>query len=117
MESNTIATPARNKVTRARRYTIGTKIQYRVRGERRWYEGMTENISVSGILLWADHLVKPKTAVEMKFVLPVELSGERAAELFCRGVVVRSSKSNAPISSVAIASTIASSRFFRQATD
>ena len=96
MESNTIATPARNEVTRARRYTIGTKIQYRVRGERRWYEGMTENISVSGILMWADHLVKPKTAVEMKFVLPVELSGERAAELFCRGVVVRSSKSNAP---------------------
>ncbi len=103
------------KTSRARRYVIGTAIRYRVRGERKWREGMTENISTSGVLIRTDHSLDPNTTIEMKFFLPVELYGECAAEVFCRGVVVRTSQCYAQASAVAIASTIAYSRFLRQA--
>ena len=104
----------RNEVSRAQRYEIDTAIRFRVMGESTWYEGMTENISISGVLIRADQFLEPNTTVEMKFFLPVELWRERAAEVFCRGVVVRSLRCQAPANAVAIASTIAYSRFVRQ---
>lgn len=105
----------RNKVQRAQRYEICTVIRYRVRGQRKWYEGMTENISTSGLLIRADYLPNPNTILEMKFFLPIALFGERAAEVFCRGVIVRLSKYTAPVGAIAFASTIVHSRLLRYA--
>jgi hypothetical protein len=102
------------EISRARRYEIGTSIRYRVRGEREWHEGVTENISISGMLIRADRSLDPRTAVEMRFFLPVELDGECAAEVFCRGLVIRSSKCRIPANTVTIAVKIAHSRFIRQ---
>ena len=113
-ERSQVASSARKETPRAQRYEIGTVIYYRVRGERRWYEGMTENISISGVLIRTDHALDLNTAIEMRFFLPVELYGECAAEVLCRGVVVRSSKCTAPTGATAIASTIVYSRFLRQ---
>ena len=100
--------------SRARRYEIGTPIWYRIRGEREWREGTTENISISGVLMRTSHALEPDTSIEMRFLLPVELEGEFAAEVFCRGLVVRSSGSPAAAGSSVIAARILHSRFLRQ---
>lgn len=100
--------------SRARRYDIGTVIRYRVRGERDWKEGMTENISISGVLIRTSQPLAPDTALEMRFFLPVELQGECAAEVFCRGLVVRSSHGSGQTGEVSIAARIVHSRFLRQ---
>ncbi|HEX3436009.1 MAG TPA: PilZ domain-containing protein [Pseudacidobacterium sp.] len=100
---------------RAERYKIRTAIRYRVRGESRWHEGTTENISIIGVLIRTSHFLEPQTAIEMRFVLPVELSGENAAEVFCRGVVVRSAKCPAVSGEIVMASTIIHARFLRNA--
>jgi hypothetical protein len=101
------------EVSRARRYEIGTLIRYRVRGEREWHEGMTENISISGVLIRTRQSLNPKTSIEMRFYLPIELDGECAAEVFCRGLVIRSSKCRFPAGTVTIAAKIVHSRFLR----
>lgn len=99
---------------RARRYEIGTSIRFRARGEREWHEGLTENISISGMLIRTARSLDPKTAIEMRFFLPVELDGECAAEVFCRGFVIRSSKCRIPAGTFTIAARIMHSRFLRQ---
>ena len=114
MEANRVASSLPTGESRARRYDIGTVIRYRVRGEQDWHEGMTENISISGVLLRASRSLEPETAIEMRFFLPVELQGESAAEVFCRGIVVRSSRSAEMSGGVTIAARIVHSRFLRQ---
>ncbi|HEX4004979.1 MAG TPA: PilZ domain-containing protein [Acidobacteriaceae bacterium] len=114
MEVNETANDTQVGISRARRYEIGTVIRYRVRGEREWHEGVMENISSSGVLIRTGQSLHPDTSIEMRFVLPVELHGECAAEVLCRGSVVRSSKCAAPRGSVTIAARINHSRFLRQ---
>lgn len=114
MDSDCAASTPQMERSRARRYEIGTVIRYRVRGEREWHEGVTENISTSGVLIRTDRSLESKTAIEMRFFLPVELDGETAAEVFCRGLVIRSSKCRIPANTVTIAVKIAHSRFIRQ---
>lgn len=102
------------RVERARRYGIGTEVRFRVRGEREWQEGVMENISISGLLMRTSHSLNPQTSIEMRFVLPIELNGECAAEVMCRGSVVRSS-GNTPRDGFAIvAARIDHFRFLRQ---
>lgn len=114
MDSDQALTKTDGEALRARRYEIGTIIRYRVRGEREWHEGETENISISGMLIRSDRSLEPRTAIEMRFFLPVELDGESAAEIFCRGLVIRSSRCRVPAGSFMIAAKIMHSRFHRQ---
>jgi len=114
MDSERAYSASNPETPRARRYDIGTAIRYRVRGEREWHEGLTENISISGVLIRSGRSLDPQTAIEMRFFLPVELDGECAAEVFCRGFVIRSSKSRIPAGTFAIAARIMHSRFLRQ---
>lgn len=114
MDSDRAVSTSQTEVSRARRYEIGTVIRYRVRGEREWHEGVTENISTTGVLIRTDRSLEARTAIEMSFFLPVELDGECAAEVFCRGLVIRSSKCRVPANTVTIAVKIAHSRFIRQ---
>jgi N-acetylglucosaminyldiphosphoundecaprenol N-acetyl-beta-D-mannosaminyltransferase len=78
-------------IFRAKRYEIETTISFRIRGEESWRDGLTGNISVSGVLFRSDHVVKLSTPIEMKLELPPELRGADGAEVFRRGVIVRSS--------------------------
>jgi hypothetical protein len=95
---------------RAQRYDIRATILYRGRGDGRWHEGMIENVSASGVLLRAKQSVGPGTSLEMRFALPIELSGEGGAQVFCRGAVVRASVSSVFPDSVLVATTIDHSR-------
>ncbi|MFZ0273502.1 MAG: PilZ domain-containing protein [Acidobacteriaceae bacterium] len=114
MDSERAYRASNPELPRARRYEIGTAIRFRVRGEREWHEGLTENISISGLLIRTGRALDPKTAIEMRFFLPVELDGECAAEVFCRGFVIRSSKCRIPAGTYTIAAKIMHSRFLRQ---
>jgi hypothetical protein len=100
-------------VPRARRYEIGTPVRYRAGGEREWQEGQLENISTTGVLFRADRSLFLDTNIEMRFFLPIELIGENAAEVFCRGSVVRFSEGEGPGGVVSIAARIEHSRFLR----
>jgi hypothetical protein len=74
---------------RAQRFAIRAHLLYRETGQTNWCEGSIENISRSGLLFRADHYLGPKTSVEIRFVLPMEVSKEPGAEVVCRGAIVR----------------------------
>ncbi len=116
MEPNGAPVCSEGEISRARRYPIGTGLRYRVRGEQEWRDGQMENISITGVLIHTTQSLEPNTLVELRFGLPVELNGEIAAEVLCRGWVVRSSPRSGPAGSVSIAIRIAHSRFLRQMT-
>ena len=65
-------------------------MKYRPLGEQDWREATTENISRSGLLFQADEMISPNAQLEINLVLPVEIAGLTAAEVVCRGEVVRS---------------------------
>jgi hypothetical protein len=104
----------RNKVARAKRYDIGAMMRFRIRGETEWHEGVMKNISNSGVLFRTTYSLSQDAVIEMTFVLPVSLQGESAAEVLCRGSVVRFSESESPGEAFPVAARIEHSRFLRQ---
>jgi PAS domain S-box-containing protein len=82
----------RNKVSspfRATRFDLHLPLKYRLVGESGWREGKTENISRSGMLFQAEEPIAPSAQLEINLVLPAEIAGLAAAEVVCRGEVVR----------------------------
>ena len=71
---------------RAPRFAFDLPLRYRPIGATAWQEGRTENISRSGVLFLADHVMEVDTRIEMTFVLPVT---GRSSQVVCRGRVVR----------------------------
>lgn len=100
-------------IPRARRYEIVTTIWYRVRGESEWQEGLLKNFSISGMLITAKHPLEVGVNIEMKFKLPIELKGNCAADVFCRGSVVRSEQDTSTNDFVNIAARITYSHLLR----
>ena len=82
----------RNKISspfRATRFDLHLPLKYRQVGESGWREGTTENISRSGMLFQAEEPIAPNAQLEINLVLPAEIAGLAAAEVVCRGEVVR----------------------------
>jgi len=98
---------------RAPRFAIHARVLYRETGQTNWCEGKIENISRSGLLFRADHYLAPKTSIEIRFVLPVEISSEAAAEVICRGAIVRAVPPANGQPSYVLAATIADYCFVR----
>jgi hypothetical protein len=98
---------------RAPRFAIRARVLYRETGQTNWCEGKIENISRSGLLFRADHYLAPKTSIEIRFVLPVEVSSEAAAEVICRGAIVRAVTPANGQPSYVLAATIADYCFVR----
>lgn len=71
---------------RAPRFALDVPLRYRPIGATAWQEGRTENISRSGVLFVADHVMEVDTRIEMTFVLPVT---GLSPKVVCRGRVVR----------------------------
>jgi len=74
-------TPSNDNVQskqRARRFLIQTRLRYRVKLERTWREGKTENMSRSGLLFRTEFVVKPTTKIELSMVLPSGILGNGA---------------------------------------
>ncbi len=98
---------------RAPRFTIRTSLIYRATGQTSWSQGKIENISRSGLLFRGEHPLEPNTGVEMRFVLPVEVLGESAAEVVCEGTVVRSAPASVTETLHTVAATIREYCFVR----
>ncbi len=73
-----------------------------------------KNISISGVLIHAAIFLEQETEIEVRFSLPVHLRDESAAELLCRGSVVRSSKCEGFDKAAIAAATIEHWRFLRK---
>ncbi|HUY12639.1 MAG TPA: PilZ domain-containing protein [Terriglobia bacterium] len=76
-------------ISRAQRFPLQVPLRYRVRGERAWRRGETENISSSGVLFRGECFVDANTFVDLCLIMPV-VNSDGAAEVVCRGVIVRS---------------------------
>lgn len=74
---------------RAQRFALQVPLRYRTRGERAWRRGETENISSSGVLFRGENFVDANTSVDLCLVMPA-VNSDGAAEVICRGFIVRS---------------------------
>ena len=97
---------------RARRFCTQTSMRYQVRGEDHWREGVTENISSSGVLFRGRHFTALKTQIEMNLALPV-VDSDAPAELICSGTVVRADLSRNGDGLATIATKTSKYRFMR----
>ena len=91
---------------RAPRFPLHLVLRYRRIGDEAWRETETENISRSGVFFRTDDPFEVNTIVELTMRLATGEAGHRAAEVRCRGRVVRSvsaiDSAEAPGSAVAI---------------
>ena len=109
-------TPSNGEVQskeRARRFLVQARLRYRVKRERTWREGKTENISRSGLLFRGELFVKPTTQIEMSMVLPSGILGDGTVEVMCRGTVVRTVPPTGSGSMLRLATTISHYRLVR----
>ncbi len=91
---------------RAQRFKLNLPVRYRLLGEESWRQGTTEDISRSGLLFRVDQLLEPTTQVEISLVLPPEIAGLSAAEVVCRGEVVRTMQPESASGNPALAAKI-----------
>jgi len=91
---------------RAQRFSLHLPLKYRLVGEPNWHQGTTENISRSGLLFEAEEMISPNAQLEINLVLPVEIAGLTAAEVVCRGQVVRTLEPEKPAKHPALAAKI-----------
>jgi hypothetical protein len=75
--------------SRAQRFRLNLPLRYRIAGQPVWRKGTTRDISRSGLLFDGEEALKPNDRVEINLVLPVEIGGLSATEVFCKGEVVR----------------------------
>jgi two-component system cell cycle sensor histidine kinase/response regulator CckA len=106
--STATATQFRSRIPafRAQRFKLTLPVRYRLLGEEDWQDGTTENISRSGMLFRVDKLLQPTSQVEISLVLPPEIAGVSAAEVVCRGEVVRAMQPEDPAANPALAARI-----------
>ncbi len=62
---------------------------FRRAGESKWQQGLTANVSRTGVLFTSATPMQAQTALEMKLVFPAEIVGQAAGRVLCRGEVVR----------------------------
>ena len=86
---------------RARRFPLTLPIRCRRTGEEGWLEGVTINISSSGVLFLTSKPLDVDTKVEMTIVLGE--SRARGGELRCDGRIVRIESDGSTTSSMAAA--------------
>ena len=91
---------------RAQRFKLNLPVRYRLLGEDSWRQGTTENISRSGLLFRVEKLLERSAQVEINLVLPAEIAGLSAAEVVCRGEVVRTLEAEGPAGNPALAAKI-----------
>jgi len=102
---------------RAERFPIHTPLRYRESGQSDWNEGVTINISRSGVLFDAPEDAAPASMLELRIIFPREIAGQTQANVVCVGQVVRSQPPESPAYRRALAVAIRSYRFTREGSD
>ena|SRR6185312_13343163 len=74
---------------RARRLKMPVPVRFRSQNETELVHGTVENISQSGLFVRSEHCPTKGELLEMIFEMPIEISGQKNAEVLCAGQVVR----------------------------
>jgi hypothetical protein len=98
---------------RAQRFQLRIPLRYRSEADGDWHRGASINISRSGMLFHGEHWVEPRARLEMALFLPQQPGADRAAELVCRGTVMRSERSGIEKGDPLIAIVISHYRLLR----
>ncbi|HKN36942.1 MAG TPA: ATP-binding protein [Terriglobales bacterium] len=91
---------------RAQRFKLNLPLRYRLIGEEDWRKGTTENISRSGLLFRGEGMLQPAAQLEISMMLPAEIAGLSAAEVVCRGEIVRTIEAESAATNPALAAKI-----------
>ena len=73
---------------RPQRTSLRVPVRYHIIGDA-WYEGWTENISRSGVLVRAAQAPPLGAEVDVILTLPAGIMSELVGETFCAGAIVR----------------------------
>ena len=76
-------------VERPTRFELGLPVQFRPVGGSRWMDGISRDISRSGLLFRSESAVPLGTELEVIIAMPKELTGCRTVQVVCTGKVVR----------------------------
>jgi hypothetical protein len=98
---------------RAQRFRLQIPLRYRVNRDSEWRRGVTTNISYTGMLFRGEGLAEPGTPIEIRLVLPCEMTKQRAAEVVCRGTVTRAERPKGNGDAPIVATRILHYRFVR----
>ena len=101
-------------ITRAQRFPIQMPVYCRVRGDPRWREGKSINISRTGVLFQTQSILAPNTMLIVCIVLPAEPASGSRSSVFCWGMVVRSESDGHVDKQPSVAAAISHYRFSRQ---
>jgi hypothetical protein len=74
---------------RERRLRHRVSVLFRVPGSELWIEGVTENISRSGLLFRSPSPLEAGSGIELIFEMPHELTGDEDSRVLCEGTLVR----------------------------
>jgi len=74
---------------RARRLKTPIPVRFRSQNDSELGPGTIENISQSGVFIHAQRYPEKGELLEMIFEMPIEISGQKNAEVLCAGQVVR----------------------------
>ena len=74
---------------RERRLRHRVAVQFRISSNYVWTDGMTENISRTGLLFRSPKPVEVGAPIELDFDMPQEITGEMNSRVLCEGSVVR----------------------------
>ncbi len=90
----------------APRMRIGVKVRYRQLGTQEWYQGVTADISHTGVKISGPTTLKENAPLEIIFEMPEQISGAQGRKVACSGRVVRiveqSAKESAPAFAAAL---------------
>jgi len=100
-------------IERARRFALQLPVYFRQPQSPMWMEGMTENISYTGVLFRSTHPLVPKTTLELRVQLAVGANLDPPPEIRCRGAVVRVEQGNGSQGKIAMAVSISDYRIVR----
>jgi PilZ domain len=74
---------------RERRLRHRVSVLFRIPGSDQWIEGVTENISRSGLLFRSSRPLEVGSSMELILEMPHELTGDDDARVVCEGSLVR----------------------------
>jgi PilZ domain len=74
---------------RERRLRHRVSVLFRIPGSDEWIEGVTENISRSGLLFRSSSHLKVGSSMELILEMPHELTGDDNARVVCEGSLLR----------------------------
>ena len=81
---------------RARRFPLHLPVYFRQIDSPKWLEGVTENISYTGVLFLSSARLAPETPLELRLQVGMSAASEVPTEIRCKGTVVRSEQIISP---------------------